>query len=212
MFVVQNIPQDALLALTGTVTSPAQFISYASTSMRTPSDSLEVVWRPNADADFPRKEGQLSFASAFPALQNSAVDTPFVVGIPGAAATVQSNQSTSGECSGFGIAYTGLGSGSVTDIYIELTKIVQIRYRPVAGRVETIAPIPRSRLTTSAEAAMDLDRRYGHSWTVRSVVDGVVGSMGTAADVILGGASFLQQANTLYRNPSTQRRLRALRE
>jgi hypothetical protein len=197
IFVVKNLAQNALVRSTGSVSSIGEIAQYASTTCRMPASEMEIVWRPNGEAEVPRKVG-VSAASAMPAsLESYATDAPFVLGVPaGADLTEQSNSSLAGAPSGIAVAYASLNSAESNDVIIELTKIVQLRYSPLRGTVET-TDVPTGREETSDQATAALDAKLGGSdWSVRNAMDAGQRAADNVADVVLGGVSII---NTLDR-------------
>jgi len=191
-FIVNSLPQNGLMRRGGNVVNAFELMTYASKSCRTPSTDLEVIWRPNLESEFPRKVGDSAADANAVALEGPGADAPFVLGVPaGAFITQQGNSSLSGEPVGFGIAYDGLSTEYSNDIYVELTKVVQIRYSPLRGSVEMgIPPTHNNPKESSSDAASNLDAKLGPSWTTR--LRESVGSVTEVTEAVLGGASIIR--------------------
>jgi hypothetical protein len=202
-FVAKSLPQNALLRGIGTPVSIDELTTYASSTLRTPSSDLEIIWRPGQEAEYPRKVGDKATEdSSANVLESVYADTPFVLGVPSTDKTHQSNSSLPGEPTAIAVAYTGLGT-AVNDIVVELTKIVQVRYAPLFGTVEA-APEVTTQTQTSPEAVDNLDAKFG-DWSVR--LQNAAQTMANMTDAVLGGATLLNTVRDVTRGSSALRRV-----
>jgi hypothetical protein len=190
-FICENVPQNALMRRTGETTRIQDLMTYAGTTCRTPSTELEIKWRPGIESEFPRKVGQQAFSALAAGLEDASADAPFVLGVPTSETTKQVNTSMPGEPTGFGFAYSGMSASTSVDVYVELTKIVQLRYSPLQGVVES-RPAYVGGLESSAEAERALDDKLGDSWTVD--YDAINRGVSGVTEAVLGGASVLAHA------------------
>ncbi|APG76102.1 hypothetical protein 2 [Wenzhou tombus-like virus 8] len=192
---VHRLPSSGLVNTEGAVTSPADLLTYGYDTFRT--KDKELIWRPGSNSEHPRKPGTLAFGSVSQeGVEDSFSDSAFRVGY-NTQPTKVSNDSQPGESSGFGFAWFNLPANASSDVYIEITKIVQFQFSPIN---RTMEPVPyqirdKAAQQTPDEAVAGVDRKCGPGWSLRDIGSYAQQASDMIQDVALGG---LQLANTYH--------------
>lgn len=189
VFAISTLPQNALVRSDGSTLDVDDFISTAGHSCRT--TNMEVIWRPDEESEYPRKGGQQASNSLASGNESVGVDAAFILGDPlGSHKTVARTGSLPGEPMGIGLAFTDQNLETSSDLYIELTKIVQVRYAPIHGTIESPPFVPSGvKPELSAHATQELDKKVGGSWSVRPIIDSATSLANKLADLTLGGSA-----------------------
>jgi len=201
---ISNLGVQQLMKRDGKTSSIEELFNYGAVRERT--RDLEIVYRPDIGSEFPRKTGERAqSAGEWLGVENPGIDTPFLLAVPGGPVRTKQVPSSQGEVKGIGIAWTGLNPSVGVDVYIELTKIIQYKYEPHGGVVESSQHAPSPVFTqTSAEAVNGCDAKLPANWDVResgtgsmSVPERIFGGLKQVYDSSFGQAAMEAASSTI---------------